>query len=92
MHPAMQTLRNALAYAKFSDGDLRDATLEVVDQIGVELQEEDYELGPQAEGAVAELETCLNNIDSSSEATDEAIRTAASEAGEEDEEEDSTKA
>lgn len=72
MHPVIQTLKNALAYAKFADDDVRDATLELVDQIGTDLAPE-YEQGSTVDDAVNVLEEALNNTDSVSEDTDAAI-------------------
>lgn len=84
MHPVIQTLKNALGYAKFADGDVRDATLELVDQIGTDLAPE-YEQGTAVDEAVNNLETALNNTDSASEDTDAAIKNADPSTGVEDE-------
>lgn len=87
MHPVIQTLKNALGYAKFADGDVRDATLELVDQIGADLQP-DYEQGSTVDEAVNTLEEALNNTDSVSEETDAAIKEGARSASPKDSDED----
>lgn len=76
MHPAIQTLKNALGYAKFADPDLKEAVDGLVDQVGSELEDESYEQGSGVELAMREVEDVLNRTDSSIEDTDEAIRNA----------------
>jgi hypothetical protein len=76
MHPAIQTLRNALGYAKFKNDEIRDSTLNLVTTIGHELQTEEYEPGAAVESAQNQLEDALNNADNASEAVDIAIENA----------------
>jgi hypothetical protein len=87
MHPTIAAIKNALGYAKFSDGDVKDATLNLVTQLGDDLDpgNVDYEPGSMVEAAQKELEEALNNTDSSSEDTDDAIRNASTEDDDEDE-------
>lgn len=85
MHPALNTLRNALAYARFGDDDVRDATLNLVDELGTDLQPE-YEPGTTVEEAVTELEGAMASADVSMEDIDAAIKKAKEEPTTEDDE------
>lgn len=89
MHPAIQTLRNALAYAYFKTDDIKDETLDLVDKIGIDLDvaNADYEPGPDVVEAVDTLEQTLNETDSATEDTNAALAEAKGDAVEDEEEE-----
>lgn len=76
MHKAIETLRNSLAYAHFTDGDVHDGVMYLVDKLGHDLDEVNYEPGPDVENAVVELEQTLDQTDTATEDTDAAIADA----------------
>lgn len=92
MHQALAALKNVLGYAKFADPDIKDAADTLCEQLGSELESEEYEMGSGVEVSLRELEDVLNRTDSASEDTEEAIRTAsADDVVDEDEEQPTAK-
>lgn len=74
MHPAITALKNALGYAKIADPEVHDATHKLIDELGFDLEQAEYEAGAPVETAISSLEEALNNVDSDSEDLDESIR------------------
>lgn len=69
MIPAIKELKNALAYAQFTDEQIRSDATNLLDQLDTELTEEEYEQGVAVDDAVVALETSLNLTDSQREKT-----------------------
>lgn len=76
MHPVMAAIKNALGYAKFTNEDVKDATIELVEQAGVDLQGDDYEPGTTVEQAMTTLNEALDSTDLVTEETNAAIKNA----------------
>lgn len=64
MIEALKQLQNAMAYAQFTDKEIKQAALQLLKELDTELTAEDYEPGTAIEEAAATLETALNNTDS----------------------------
>lgn len=73
MHQVATALTNALAYAKFQTPDIERATKNLINELGEELDDEDYEPGTGVEQAIEALEGELDSADTSSEKLDEAL-------------------
>lgn len=73
MHQAAVALTNALAYAQFKTPDIERAAKNLVNELGEELDDEDYEIGTGVEEAITALEKELNDADTSSEKLDAAL-------------------
>lgn len=86
MHSSLQTIKNALAYASFTNKEVRLALNEAINTVGADLQAEDYEPSPETEQALSELETALNEADSDTEEINDAIGSATVDDDEDDEE------
>lgn len=74
MHSTIQALKNALAYAKFNDSELKEATEKLVEEIGKDLDEELYEPSPDTVTAESELNSAMNNLDESVEGINATIQ------------------
>jgi len=63
MHPTIKVLKESLTYAKFPSDDLKNATRGLVNDLGDNLDECDYEQPPFIDASAARLQTAMNEYD-----------------------------
>lgn len=74
MHESLQALRSALAYANFDDIAIHNRTLTLVDELGNDLEQQEYEPNPDVSIAQSELTNAVDNYDQEVEQLDRAVK------------------
>ena len=67
MHPTIKVLKESLTYAKFPSDDLKNSVRSLVNDLGDNLDECDYEQPPFIDAAAARLQTAMNEFDEAQE-------------------------
>lgn len=73
---SFKVLKQALAYAKFSDKDIENGVKDILEKMGSELDNEGYEPNDEILQGTQELEDSMNNIDRDVENINDAINSA----------------
>jgi len=86
MHPVLRAVKQGLAYAKFENSEIKDATLKLIDDIGIDLDSNnnDWEQPTHIDEGVVTLEHAISNYDASQEAINDVIDKSKSDPVEED--------
>lgn len=87
MHESLQALKAALGYAKFDDISIHNRTLTLIDEIGSDLEVQEYAPSPDVSIAQQELTEAIDNYDQEVEALDRAVKESREETPAEEEEE-----
>lgn len=63
MHPTIKVLKQSLSYAKFPSNEIKQATRQLINDLGDNLEECDYEQPPFIDQAANKLQNILNEYD-----------------------------
>ena len=67
MHPTIKVLKQSLSYAKFPSNEINQATRSLINDLGDNLEEHDYEQPPFIDQSASRLQTLLNEYDDGEE-------------------------
>lgn len=75
MHPAMKTIKSALAYAKFESPDIKESAIKLIETCGTDLDVPnlDWEQSNQVDRAIKEVEDSISEYDGKREAIADVI-------------------